>query len=209
MQAAFEKYTTEQLNYNSKRDGLPIPINRRLPPKLIMVCKGLQHLHLDFYADVYKQWIVSARFYQLLQGRQLLADHYEACELTVVSTKNQPLATSPYYLLRFYRDDSDLLDFARSSAVPSTQPPLTPETPPLLYYPSLVFKPGVEVPAMLYVENKAFLSTFLCNEEIKQIMEEENYQGFDFYTLPDYVEERHYRERYPYGPPSDKPQPLP
>lgn len=209
MQAVFEKYVKEQLNYNPKRDGIPAPANRRLPPHLLMVCKGLKRLELDFYADVYKQWIVSDRFYQLMQQHQLLADHYEACELTVVSTKNQPLTDKPYYLLRFYRDDSDSIDFAHSPSVPSTQAPLTPETLPLLYYSDLVFKPGVKAPAMLYIEKKCFVSTFLCNEEIKREIEAVQFRGFDFYTLPAYVEESHYREQYPYGPPSDQPQPLP
>lgn len=144
-----------------------------------------------------------------MQQHQSLADHYETCELTVVSTKNQPLTSTPYYLLRFYRDDSELIDFAHSSSVPSTQAPLTPETPPLFYYSKLVFKPGIEVPPMLHVRQGSFAFAFLCNQEIKQAMEAAQFRGFDFYTLPAYVEESHYREQYSYGPPTDKPKPLP
>ena len=143
-----------------------------------------------------------------MQQHQLLADHYEACQLTVVSNKNQPLADKPYYLLRFFRDDSPLVDFAHSPTVASSQPPLTPETPPVLYYSDLVFKAGVEVPSMLHFRQNGFDFAFLCNKEIKQIMEEKKFLGFDFYTLPEYVEERLYREKYPYGPPSDQPKRL-
>ncbi|RZL15984.1 MAG: hypothetical protein EOO62_02555 [Hymenobacter sp.] len=208
MQAVFEKYSEEQIYYAPKTDGSPVPANRRLPPQLIMVCKGLKRIAFDFMASDSFEWLVSERFYALMQQRQLLADHYEACKLTVVSTKNQPLTDKPYYLLRFYHDDSALIDFAHSPTVPSTEAPLTPTTSPLLYYPDLVFKPSVQVPVMLHFRQNSFDFAFLCNEELKKLMEEEKFLGFDFYTLPAYVAERHYREQYPYGPPSDKPQRL-
>lgn len=194
MEAVFSEYSREQLAYNPRRDGVPVPDNRRLPPQLLMVCKGLKKFAADFYADSSRQWIVSGRFLDLLKSHNLLAEHYEESKLTVVSTKNQPISDKQHYLLRFFKDDNSLVDFERSPHVASTEKLLTPKTPLRLYYHDLVFREGAAIPPMLYLDQESFWYGFLCTKEIKAMMEEEQFLGFDFYTLEEYVRERQYRD---------------
>jgi Immunity protein 43 len=208
MEALFNEYSRDNLNYNPKRDGVPVPANRRLPPKLVMVCKGLKKLATDFYADGPRQWVVSATFYEVLQSNHWLEGCYEVSELTVVSDKNQPISEKQYYLLRFFLNHNELIDFARSSHVASSDPPLTPETPPLLYYPELVFNKGVEVPPVLFIDQESFWYGFVCDGEAKTIWEKAQLLGFDFYTLPGYVQERLAREETRRNPPGPKPMRL-
>jgi Immunity protein 43 len=194
MEAVFSEYSREQLTYNPRRDGVPVPANRRLPPQLLMVCKGLKKFTADFYADSSRQWIVSERFINILKSHNLLEDHYEKSELTIVSTKNQLISDKQHYLLRFFKDDNYLVDFERSSNIASTEKLLTPKTPPRLYYYDLVFREEFDIPSMLYLDQESFWYGFLCTKEIKVMMEEEQFSGFNFYTFEEYVRERQYRD---------------
>lgn len=62
MQAVFNAYSEEQVSYYPKL-GAPVPTNRQLPPRLLMVCKGLKHIAFDFMASDSFEWLVSERFY--------------------------------------------------------------------------------------------------------------------------------------------------
>ncbi len=208
MEAIFSSISPQQLNYNPYRDGIPIPVENRLPQHLIMVCKGLTKFNSDFYVDGIRQWIVSEKFHNFMTIHNLMSNSYEICELTPVSTKNLRISDKNYFLLRFFSNDNLLVDLESSPKISSSKKPLTKKTPPTFYYPDFVFKNDAAVPPMLHLELTDYWPTFLCNAEIKALMEEEHFLGFDFYTLPEYVEERLYREKYPDGPPSDKPKRL-
>lgn len=200
MEPIFNEFSPDFLNYNSNSDGVPAPANMQFPSHLIMVCKGLRKLASDFYADSIDRWIVSERFYAFMKEHKLLEQQYEVCQLTVVATSNKPISNRQYYLLRFFQKDDELVDFAHSPSIKSTKKPLTKKSPQMLYYPELVFYPNVTVPPMLFLEMKCFRYGFICNSEIKEQMDREQFLGFDFYTLSGYVQEQLYREQHPNGP---------
>jgi hypothetical protein len=203
MEPLFSTYSSDFLDYNPHSDGIPAPDSMRLPPHLVMVCKGLRRLTSDFYADSIERWVVSEQFYALLKKFKLLSNHYEECKLTVVSTKNQPISDKEYYLIRIFQNDNALVDFDRSPSVPSTIKPRTKSAPLTLYYPELIFHSAEAVPPMLYLDQKCFRYGFLCNQEVKHEMEQRDFSGFDFYGLKEFVQEQLYREKHPDGPPSN------
>ncbi|RPD43596.1 hypothetical protein DNI29_23420 [Hymenobacter sediminis] len=180
-------YTRNWKSYKWYRDGAPVLEDMHLPDHLIMVCKGIRRFQHDFFADDLRQWIISAKFRDFLRSHNLLEGHYEESQLTVVSTKNQPLAEQPYYLWRLFRHDNALVDFEKTPRVVSPVKPFTEYTPPKVYYPELMFQNQAQVPDLFYLDDPNYWSSFFCNEEIKLAMEKENFLGFDFYSLKEYM----------------------
>ena len=201
-------YTSNWKRYNRHQDGTPVPESLRLPAQLLLVCKGVKRFNPDFFSDSPIEWLVSAEFRAFLQQHRLLEGHYEESALTVLSDKNKPIADKQYYLLRLIHNDNALIDFAQTPTVVSTQKPLTKHTPPKVYYPDLVFRQGVTAPPLFFLDDPSYWYSFICNEDIKAAMEQEQFQGINFYTLEAYVQDALYREKYPLGPPSDRPKPL-
>jgi hypothetical protein len=169
--------------------GMPSD-NLRLPAKLLMVCKDLRYFNPDFYSDRARNWTVSARFLDFLQTYGLLQGTYEQSELTIISTTQKSIASQPYYLLRLFTTDNDLIDFEHTAQLVSPVKPFTELTPPYVYYTDLAFKPDTKVPSLFYLDDESYLYSFFCNEEIKAKMEAEKFLGFDFYTLEEYAQMR-------------------
>ncbi|UOQ55558.1 Imm43 family immunity protein [Hymenobacter cellulosivorans] len=174
-------------DYNVYRDGVPVPAHLRLPPKLLMVVKTLRRFNPDFFSDRPREWTVSERFRAFLHKRGLLEGYYEESALTVISTSQKELTTQPYYLLRLFRFDNDLVDFEKTPKVVS---PIqkTPLTPPNVYYPELVFQQGAKVPPLFFLNDRSYFYSFFCDEETKRAMEQEQFLGFVFYTLEEYIQ---------------------
>jgi hypothetical protein len=175
-------------DYHASRDGVPVPEPLRLPPKLFMVVRKQRRFTPDFFCDKPGYWIVSERFRAFLRARGLLEGHYEESALTIVSTGQKVLATPPYYLLRLFRDDNDLVDFANTPTVVSPVKPFTRFTQPYVYYPELVFRPGVAVPPLFFLHDCSYYYSFFCDEETKQALEQEQFLGLVFYTLEAYMQ---------------------
>ena len=119
-----------------------------------------------------------------------MTDNYEQSKLTVISTTQKPLAKQEYYLLRLFSSSNDLVDFDKTSKLISPVKPFTEFDSPFTYNIKLVFKPEVQVPALFYLYDESYFYSFFCNEEIKAAMEEEQFLGFDFYTLEEYAQMR-------------------
>ncbi|RZJ57392.1 MAG: hypothetical protein EOO55_03500 [Hymenobacter sp.] len=181
--------------YSRHHDGVPVPPEFKLPPHLIMVCKGLRKFNPDFFTQTITEWIVSAPFLAFLKKHQLLEGYYEESTLSVVSTANKPIATKQYHFLRIIKNDNDLIDFEKTPKVISPKKRLTKHTPPTIYYPDLIFKEGVEIPKMLFLDDPSYWYSFICAAEVKEEMEQLAFLGFDFYTLADYVSMRLEREK--------------
>ena len=175
-------------DYNRYKDGIPVPDAFRLPAKLIMVLKGIRRFEPDFFTQTGAEWLVSAPFLTFLKKHRLLEGHYEESELTVVSTTKKPLTNKQYYLLHLFKSDNDLVDFEKTPKITSPVKPFTKHTPPMVYYPDLVFKEGVVVPPLLYLHDRSYWHCFICNEDIKVAMEKEHFLGFTFYTFEEYMQ---------------------
>lgn len=189
-------YSGEWARYNRHQDSAPLPERMRLPAQLILVCKGLRSFQADFFSDEPMQWIVSERFLKFLQERELLAVQYEQSRLEIVSTGNKPITNQAYFLLRLLSSSNDLIDFAQSPQVISRHKPLSKTAPRKIYYTDFVFYKE-ETPAFLVIDDRAYWYTFLCNSEIKQAIEGENFLGFDFYKLVEYMQEMEHRAEKP------------
>lgn len=175
-------------DYNRYQDGVPVPEKFSLPPKLFMVLKGIKRFVPDFFTQTGGEWLVSARFLAFLKQHRLLEGHYEESELTVVSTTKKPLTDKQYYLLRLFKSDDALVDFEKTPKVVSPVKPFTKYTPPKVYYSDLVFQEGATVPPLLYLHDRSYWHSFICNEDIKAAMEKEQFLGFAFYTLEEYLQ---------------------
>ncbi|RPD43594.1 hypothetical protein DNI29_23410 [Hymenobacter sediminis] len=202
-------YSSNWRRYNPYQHGFPVPKDFSLPTSLLMICKGIKRFEPDLYFDNLHTWIVSEQFLIFLKEHHLLEQHYEQSKLTVLSTTKKSITNKQYFLLRFFRDDNDLIDFKKTPKIVSPKKPLTKHTPPTVYYPDLIFREGIASPAMLYIDEESLLGTFICTEQIKEMIEQKNFVGFNFYTLEGYVQERLYKEQYPSGLPSERPKPLP
>ena len=189
-------YTGEWARYNRYQDGTPLPERMRLPAQLILVCKGLRSVRADFFSDEPMQWIVSERFLKFLQERNLLDVQYEQSRLEIVSTGNKPITNQAYFLLRLLSSSNDLIDFAQIPQVASKHKPLSKTAPRKIYYTDFVFNKG-DAPAFLVVDDRAYWYTFLCDSEIKQAIEGENFLGFEFYKLAEYMQEMEHRAEKP------------
>lgn len=196
-----EKKPMEAINsrnwrrYNRHKDGVPVPEGLRLPLKMFMFCKGLKRFESDLYSDGLGQWVVSAPLLKFLKEHRLLEGYYEESELIVVSTSKKPITNKQHYLLRFFQNHNDLVDFQSTPKVVFPKKPLTEHTPPTIYYPELVFREEVQVPAMFYLDDPSYWYALICNEDIKAHMEQEKFLGFEFFTLQEYVQERLRREQ--------------
>lgn len=202
-------YSSDWHRYNRHKHGVPVPEQMQLPPKLLMVCKGLKRFQADFFSQHATEWIVSERFFTFLQQRHLLEGQYEQSELTVVSTSNKSITEQPYFLLRLNANANALVDFEKTPTIISPVKPLTKHTPPTVYYPELIFQAGVQPPALFYLDNPSYRYSFFCTEHVKAEMQQEKFLGFDFYTLEEYAQECLFREQYPLGMPSERSKPLP
>jgi len=185
-------YSTDWLFYMPKRDGVPVPENLRLPPNLFMVCKGLRKITFDFYTQEAGEWVVSADFLNFLQTNNLLKEHYEISKLTILTTTGKNLGEKPYFLLRLFKYDNELVDWENCPAIDADRKTGI----NFKFYPDLSFHSGVKVPEMLFINQIAFKHSFIVNDNIKSLMEKENFVGFDFYTLPDFAEESQKRIDY-------------
>lgn len=183
-------YSSDWLFYNPFRDGIPVPKEKQLPSKIIMVCKSVKKITFDFFSIEPREWIISDRFYHFINEHSLLENQYEVSNLEVVSSKNEKIGTKEYKLLRLYKTMDNFIDFKnspnilRSKKIPGRQFP---------YYKDLSFLTD-EIPDMFYLEEISFFLSFIVTEPIKSLMDKENFLGFDFYTLDEFVEERVFRD---------------
>lgn len=190
-------YSRDWLFYNRHKDGVPAPKELQLPAKLWLVCKGIKSFTADFYSDEPTEWIVSGRFLSFLQSRHLLEAQYEQSELTLVSTSGKPIADQPYFLLRLFGNANDLIDIDRSPRVPSRHKPLAKTAPRREYYTEFIFRKGTTPPPFFFLDDRNYWYSFICNEEIEQAIKAEKFAGFDFYTLPEFIQEMEHRLEEP------------
>ena len=180
-------YSSNWPRYNRHKYGVPVPEAMRLPPKLLMVCKGLKRFNADFFSQHSTEWIVSEHFLTFIKRHQLLEGTYEQSELQLVSTTNKSLTEKLYFLLRLTANANALVNFEKTPKLVSSQKPLTKHTPPDIYYPDFVFQEGVQPPPLFYLDDPSYRYSFFCTEQVKAAMQQEAFAGFNFYSLPEYA----------------------
>ena len=185
-------YTNEWLFYNLKKDGIPVPEKFILPKHIFMICKGLKEINFDFYTQERGEWIVSEKFYNFIKSNHLFENLYDICKLTIQTTTGKKLGTKEYFLMRFIKDNDDLVDWENSPNTVSNRNTGI----KFSFYEELVFYENKNIPAAMFFTKIAFKHSFVIKENIKEIIEKENFLGYDLYTLKDFIIESQKRIDY-------------
>ena len=185
-------YSTEWLFYRPKRDGIPVPEKLRLPQHLYMICKGLKKINFDFYTQNRGEWIVSNDFLNFIKGHKLFDTLYEISELIIQTTTGVVLGSKKYFMIRFFQDNNDLIDWDNSPQVEANRRIGI----KFNFYNDLIFKDDKNIPDAMFFTKIAFKHSFVITEKTKTLIEKEKFLGFELYTLQDFVKESQRRIEY-------------
>jgi hypothetical protein len=185
-------YTNNWLYYNLKRNGTPVPDEYKLPKQLFLICKSIKDIKFDFYTQEAGEWIVSEDFYNFIIKQNCFIDLYETSELTIQTTKGKRIGFKKYYLMRFIGNNDNLVNWEESSQIDAN----VNTGIRYKFYSELNFYDKVNIPQILYFSKIAFKESFVVNENIKDLMMKNNFLGFDFYTLNEFIEEKQKRIDY-------------
>ena len=178
-------YSTEWLHYNQKKDGIPVPENLKLPHQLYLICKGLKKIVFDFYTQETGEWIVSNNFLDFMKTNKLFNNLYEISELTIQTTTGAVLGSKKYFLLRFFQNNNDLIDWDNSPHVEADRKTGI----KFNFYNDLQFINNKTMLDAMFFTKIAFKHSFVITEKIKLLIEKEKFLGFDLYTLRDFNNE--------------------
>jgi hypothetical protein len=185
-------YSREWLFYNPQKDGIPVPENLKLPQNLYMICKGLRKINFDFYTQERGEWIVSDAFMNFIKEHKLFENSYEISELNIQTTTGKQLGSKRYFLMRFFQDNNDLVDWDNSQQIESNRRTGI----KFCFYKDLCFFEDKAILDAMFFTKIAFKHSFVMTEKIKLLIEKENFLGYDFYKLNDFVEESQRRIEY-------------
>ncbi|GIM57486.1 hypothetical protein CAPN006_18780 [Capnocytophaga canimorsus] len=159
----------------------PPPEEYKLPNTLYLEITGNFSLQFDFLALGYGAKVVSEDFLNFLQENGV-KDGYEIAKIrSVVNRSDKVLETKPYYVLRFYEVDDDLLEYPVEGAVYATG------TKGKKIYPHLTPKQGVEKNIFVLRESP-YDESLIFTEEIKDKIIKRKFITPQIYTTQEYIQ---------------------